>query len=236
MASASFPDRDVVVLFGGNAKGAYQNDTWEWSGSQWTLMNIPGNLPSPRFGHCLAYDSSRLKVVLFGGHNGISRFNDTWEYDGVTWTPVTLSSGSPPNPRYHAAMAYDPVRGEIVLFGGNPSDEAPRSEETWVYKVTGTSATWSLKSPSTHPSARNAAAMVFDYGRGVILLHGGQVGSPYGGSSNETYEWSGSNWSRVSTSGPSIFGHAMANDPIRGRTVLFGGWEGDYTGSKRNDT
>jgi hypothetical protein len=234
-ASLPNPDRDVVVLFGGNAGGEYQNDTWEWSGSLWTRMDIPeASRPPVRFGHSLAYDSSRRKVVLFGGHNGSFRLNDTWEYDGVTWTQV-FPSGSL-TPRYHAAMAYDPVRGEVVLFGGNPADETPYSKETWVYKVTGTGATWSRKWPSTDPTERNAAAMVFDYNRGVILLHGGQVGWPYGDSSEETYEWSGSNWSRVSTSGPSISGHAMANDPYRGRTVLFGGWEGGYAGFKRNDT
>lgn len=80
------------------------------------------------------------------------------------------------------------------------------------------------------PVARARHAMAYDSVRGVTVLHGGEV---WPSSSNETWEWNGTDWLLVSTSGPGRRAeHAMAFDSRRGVTVLFGG----YGNGTRGDT
>lgn len=56
-----------VLLFGGKsaASGAASvlGDTWEWNGTQWSLLSVTG--PAPRLGHQMVYDATRNRVVLF---------------------------------------------------------------------------------------------------------------------------------------------------------------------------
>ncbi len=63
--------------------------------------------------------------------------------------------------------------------------------------------------------------MAYDSVRGVTVLFGGWDGLSIFG---DTWEWDGSSWTQVSSSGPSArYEHAMAYDSARGVTVLFGG-------------
>jgi len=64
--------------------------------------------------------------------------------------------------------------------------------------------------------------MAFDSQRGRTVLFGGKDdSSPFG----DTWEWDGSTWTQVATTGPSPrFAHAIVYDSQRARTVLFGGY------------
>jgi len=77
--------RGVTVLFGGYYYDSsiwcdwepcnthqYYSDTWEWDGSQWTERPVTG--PPPRFGHAMAYDSTRQVIVLFADTPGSRRW------------------------------------------------------------------------------------------------------------------------------------------------------------------
>jgi hypothetical protein len=80
------------------------------------------------------------------------------------------------------------------------------------------------------PPARYSAGAAFDSDRGVLVLFGGWSGSPLG----DTWEWDGSTWRQAATTGPQPRNApAMAYDPLRHRTVLFGG---DSNGAPRSDT
>ncbi len=61
--------RGVTVLFGGLRYPNVFDDTWEWDGTTWTQLAIPG--PPPRQRHGMAYDTARGVTVFFRG--------DTWE-------------------------------------------------------------------------------------------------------------------------------------------------------------
>jgi len=78
---------------------------------------------------------------------------------------------------------------------------------------------------STGPAARSLHAMAYDSQRGRTVLFGGwshNSGTNYNFA--DTWEWSGSVWVQVATTGPSArYRHTMAHDTQRGRTVLFGG-------------
>jgi hypothetical protein len=71
-------------------------------------------------------------------------------------------------------MAYDPAIGEMVLFGGDATDFL---DDTWSYD----GSTWTEKSPTTSPPAREAASMAYDPAIGKVVLFGGfGAGGPYG--------------------------------------------------------
>jgi hypothetical protein len=63
--------------------------------------------------------------------------------------------------------------------------------------------------------------MVYDSSLQLTFLFGGAVA---GANKNDTWQWNGEAWTQLADSGPSPrFSHAMAFDPGRNRTVLFGG-------------
>jgi hypothetical protein len=81
----------------------------------------------------MVYDSVRGKVVMFGGYywsNGHVFYDETWEYDGVNWTQVATVSN--PDGRNGHKMAYDSVRGKVVMFGGFDSSYSYLND-TWEY-------------------------------------------------------------------------------------------------------
>src|SRR5262245_34131059 len=74
--------------------------------------------------------------------------------------------------------------------------------------------------PVSGPLPSERAAMVFDSGRGVVVLFGGYPSAELAA----TWEWNGTMWTQRASGGPvRRFGHAMAYDAARGVTVLFGG-------------
>ena len=78
--------------------------------------------------------------------------------------------------------------------------------------------TWTRQ--ATVPSARYDPAMAHDSQRGRTVMFGGYNSTFLG----DTWEWNGSSWTRVSSTGPSArYDHAMAYDTQRGVTVMFGG-------------
>lgn len=200
--------RNVCVIFGGSDPEGYRDDTWEWDGTTWIQRFVPG--PSPRAAHCLAFDPIRGVTVLFGGGDYTTTSGETWEWNGSTWTFRT-SQG--PGPRASAAMAFDPDRGVIVLHGGQ-SETGDLLGDLWEWD----GSVWTQRS-SAGPG-RAWHSMVFDRDRHVAVFFGGFAPQTAG----DTWEWDGQVWSQRATSGPAArSAHALAYDPIRRETLLFGG-------------
>ena len=87
---------------------------------------------------------------------------------------------------------------------------------------------WTQQLPTSSPSPRQGARMVYDPVHQQTVLFGGcaqsQNGACVAAAGQETWLWNGLNWSLGSTSGPSPrFLHSMAWDPIRQKIVLYGG-------------
>src|SRR5256885_2383232 len=74
--------------------------------------------PPVRVAPGMAYDPAGGVVVLFGGYQGCYHCNlhDTWTWDGVNWKKQRPAT-SPPK-RDSMGMAYDALRGQVVMFGG----------------------------------------------------------------------------------------------------------------------
>ena len=144
-----------TVLFGGeDSTGVLLKDTWVFNGTTWTHLN-PATSPGIRRDHAMVFDPATGQVLLFGGESTTSPLTplgDTWVWDGTNWTPVA-SSG--PNPRRGSAMAYDPVRNRVVLFGGY--DGTTLYGDTWTWN----GSSWQ-QMPATGPSAREYASASFD--------------------------------------------------------------------------
>lgn len=140
------------------------------------------------------------------------------------WSVISPSPASPaPGARNRAAMAYDAARGVTLLFGGYNGTATPLSD-FWSFNGTG----WQQLGGAM-PAARWGHGMVYDTRRERLVLFGGFQPSPGNPvpdaiGLSDTWEYDGFGWTQVASTGPSPRGYfGMAYDPIRQRTVLFGG-------------
>jgi hypothetical protein len=207
-----------TILFGGHQYGGNTSlTTWAWNGSVWAARSQAA--PGPRFGAAMAFDSARGQLVLFGGGTGGNAVSgETWTWDGAAWT---VRSAAGPVPRQQGSMAFDPARGRMVLFGGSDTLTLV-APETWEWD----GAAWSRRATGGL-AARARAGMAYDPGRGRIVLYGGSR-APSNFSTNwdlgETAEWDGNAWSVSTPTVPAARTNAaVAYDPARGETILFGG-------------
>lgn len=156
------------------------------------------------------------------------------------WTrPIDDASPNPLTLADHA-MAYDSLRGKVVLFGGtHGGNQANQSigGATWEWDGT----TWKQMAKSSWipmaagPSPRYGHALAYDSLRQRVVLFGGRTFPPGAGNRylDDTWEWDGAAWNQVVNAGPSArSNHAMVYDSARGRIVLYGGFDG----SGKSDT
>jgi len=135
--------RGVMVLFGGTSDSAYLNDTWEYDGSQWYLVETSVSPPA-RVLHEMAYDPERATTILFGGeikteydgtqylHNTV--YGDLWEYDGQKWRQI--QAAEMPSPRTRFSMSYYPLEKAVFIVGGNdggPTSTSGTNGDAWLY-------------------------------------------------------------------------------------------------------
>jgi hypothetical protein len=165
----------------------------------------------------MAYDSALGVSVLFGGSTSSGLSADTWEWNGSSWTRLNVAASPPP--MVWTAMAYDSMRSRLVLFGAF-NQFGLWVSETWEFD----GSAWTQQHPASAPSPRTGPAMAFDSIRSRTVLFGGRD-STTGVRQNDTWEWDGGTWSRIATAAAPYarFWHSMAFDPIRDRTILFGG-------------
>jgi hypothetical protein len=168
----------------------------------------------------MAYDAGRDEVVMFGGRIPLeeTRFDDTWILTGDTWQQ-RHPAASPPA-LAGVSMTYDPVRDEVVLFGGERDDaHSTLSDETWVWD----GATWVERHPATTPPARSRAAMAFDPELGAVVMFGGDIGY---NRLDDTWVWNGTDWRELTdASGPLPMSDSGMTS-FDGGVVLFGGYGG----------
>jgi hypothetical protein len=148
----------------------------------------------PSFGFAMAYDEARKEAVKFGGAGAAGNLAETWVLRSGGWQKLAPATSPPANGS--PAMAYDPVREEIVMLAAGV---------TWTWN----GVTWTQKAPTSSPSARSYATMCWDAARQEMVLYGGHNGSTALG---DTWTWNGTDWTQKSpsTSPGARVGHAMA--------------------------
>ena len=161
---------------------------------------------------------------------------DGWLWLGESWAPLP---GAGPSRRTDAAMANDPGRPESspLLFGGRSHSgeggcgegQTTSCDDTWILS----GATWEQLSPPTIPPRRDlhALAPTAAGAESRVLLFGGSSTTQdifrtvSRSALGDTWEWDGDDWHErvVDPAPPARWGHGLAFDRGRGRTVLFGG-------------
>ena len=203
--AAMASDGAGVILFGGG-NSTTNVQTWRWINGAWTLL-APPQSATGRAAHQMAYDVARARVVLFGGSSSPAPTNDVWEWTGSTW--VVRNVKVSPTHRT-AAIAYQPLRGRSLLFGGSTNDVWEWDGSAWIERF-----------PATVPGPKNNASLIGTR-EGALLFGGGPIDG------NETWTWNGTTWTKRTTATvpASRFGASLAYDSLRNRVVMFGGATG----------
>jgi hypothetical protein len=136
--------------------------------------------------------------------------------------------------RTSSNLAFDSERQVTVMFGGRVPGYNIMLSDTWEYGQSYSA--WNRVTTLHYPPARFWAGMAYDVSRKRTVLFGGRQEL---GSSvtifNDTWEYDGTDWSGISTphSPPAQDAMAMAYDPCRQKTVMFGlnGDTWEYDGS-----
>lgn len=128
-------------------------------------------------------------------------------------------SAKHPGARWGHALVYDPVRNEIVLFGGS-RERGVYLDDTW---------TWDGKSwhhrNVVGPRSRGFAAVAFHEAKDTVIIHGGRGSgrSTY----SDTWEWDGESWQNIEKEGPYRSDHhQMVYVADDNQLLAFGGWNG----------
>ncbi|MGC4119832.1 MAG: kelch repeat-containing protein [Myxococcales bacterium] len=215
-----------TVLFGGATSGGASvlGDVWTWDGAEWTQCTPqPATSGSPEVlsGACMAYDPGRERLVIFGGLtpsvSGSRSRSDTWEWDGATWRRFPRTSG--PTGREYCAMAYDPERETVVMFGGIDDDDLGTTisfGDCWEWD----GATWTPVSSTLAPTARWGHSLTAVPNLGLVLFGGESLNGP----SAETWVLEPTGWrsDKGATPPPGRYLHAAAYDPARGVVIVAG--------------
>jgi hypothetical protein len=246
-----------VLLFGGGLAGTDYNgrgislafaDTWEWdpTAGAWAQL-APAKAPSARHDSALVWDSKRSRAVLFGGmqkdqaDGDGTPMQDTWEWDPAKpgWTE-RKTTGAEPSARYGHAMAYDPVRGLIVLVGGGDSNTGNSSSDLGqdaladVWDWDPIAGTWAQRLNGSEPNllaGRIYASLVTDASQGRLDLVAGLVWQESTASALASAELWQLDPAKATFSNPTPprnapsgrYRHAMAFCPVTGKTYVFGG-------------
>jgi hypothetical protein len=210
-----------LVLFGGSSAApglggsVILGDTWAFDGSSWKQLNPPTAPPPSEYA---AMASAGDLLVLFGGLNsGGSYFSTTWAWTGTTWGPAPGDTSVVDlYARFGAGMAR--LGSAVMMFGGfvDTTDEQVDYDDTWVWSGTG----WTLAGegylgpdPGVAPSPRDSAAMTTALNS--VLLFGGVFAGVDGQSAlGDTWTWTQSGWTHVSTPGPSARWGAAITGPL----------------------
>ncbi|HEY4176379.1 MAG TPA: kelch repeat-containing protein [Kofleriaceae bacterium] len=226
LAYANFGGEGHTYMFGGGVGTVPTfvgtKDLWRLdlgASPQWTKMDLTG--PAERMNAMMAFDAKRRRIVLFGGTSatvGGERLGDTWELDDSGWTLVATSG---PTARQGAAVAYDPIRHVVLVWGGLADGATKTSskivDDLWEWN----GATWTSHDDLTFkPPGRQGARFAWDAARRRMVL--------WGGDDNGTWEWDGTAWSFVPAFEiPAARTYAMFSPVADGNLAMHGGLVGN---------
>ena len=234
------PARHRMLVNGGTSL-TYDtyNDAWALSldhAPVWTKLVTDAVRAPIRSRASDGFDASRHRLVVFGGAGkGVGSRNDTWLVDlrkDPVWSALA-TLGTPPRPRNLHVSAWDPVRDQLIVFGGlDDSGVIPQAlGDLWALSFARGTPTWSQVVPAgPAPPARFSSQLVYDTSRDRFLLIGG---STLRESFDDVWELRMAPspvWRRLSPAGASpgaLDGHMCQYDPARDRVLIVGAVDND---------
>jgi len=161
-----------VLLFGGITTDDWNPsaELWRYTPAldTWEPLTPEGSVPEARYAAAAAFDTRRGEMVVCGGEGLAGELSDCHAYSPSrnAWRPLP----SMPLPRRDFAMAYDPVLGELYVFGGktqwrDQGDLLALRGDTWV--------TLTAQGVEGAPGPRYGHALQFDVKAGQLVLMGG---------------------------------------------------------------
>ncbi|MCI4372942.1 MAG: hypothetical protein L3K02_04800 [Thermoplasmata archaeon] len=130
------PVDNYTIVFGGCTSFACpgpDGSTWKYSNGTWAALS-PSTHPAARVYYGLSYSTLAQTVLLFGGSTvptaATGALADTWNFTGGNWTSLTSSLTTSPPRLAYLEMAFDPLDGYTIAYGGQYSN-ATYSNETW---------------------------------------------------------------------------------------------------------
>ncbi|MCC6763048.1 MAG: hypothetical protein IT293_00150 [Deltaproteobacteria bacterium] len=225
-------DRQKILMFGGESRDVltlptYLDDLWELDLPSATWREVSSaDGPDGRSGYAAAYDAKNKLLVIYGGlrpdlpgpTDDLQR--NVWAYDPAADHFDLIGTISADRGVVQAAMAYDPIRQDWVVFGGRDDDQAYAS----------TVVRGSLVHPAHSPAARVGHTMVWSSSLGGVLLYGGQSfdDRQFGAVFGDVWLWDGTDW-QLLASGPTRYDHGAVWDAFFDKLILFGGVDVDGT-------
>jgi hypothetical protein len=176
------PTIGAALLFGGCGSPAADGgcgpkpavSTWSFVGGNWSSV-VTDLTPAEGPGEQLAYDPSDQVLVLIGASASTTE-STTWSFGSDGWNGGNASALPQEN---YSAVAYDPLLGGVVDFGGGIVRstglmEAP-TNATWIYQA----GVWRDLSPPLSPSDLTDASLVYYPPTDSFLLLGGESADEY---------------------------------------------------------
>lgn len=200
----------VVLVFGGylqQPQAGYDNTTFTY-GTAWAAPPLPIALDAGSLSG--AWDPDRAIGLVAGPGTTSGAPVRTYRWSGAMFQLTAAG----PSARTSPLVAWD--RSEIILAGGQLSGFNPPPTDTWSWN-----GSW-MSRASGAPFPRYWAAMAADP-QGLVLFGGRTPMSTLPRS--ETWLWRSGAWTQAAPASmpPAVEIHAMAYDPRRRSTLLYGG-------------
>ncbi|MGE3174591.1 MAG: hypothetical protein AB7O97_18310 [Planctomycetota bacterium] len=177
-------------------------ECWRGDGEVWRPAPAPA-LPPQSIVGAMIHDPVRDRMIALARDTSVT----TFEFDGARWQQIPTAQA----PSFLGPIAFDLARELVVMVAGTVTWEFDGAQ--WLPVV-------------TNPSLPSGGPMAYDVHRGTMVMFGGNASSPTAAVLvDETWLYDGMGWRQAQprTRPPARTRAALAHDPVRGRTVLFGG-------------
>jgi hypothetical protein len=228
-----YPAAEIMVVFGGtynDGSNHYLNDLWVYAcqANLWMEILPTGTPPSQRASHIAVLRTDNDSMIVAQGDSGDL---DIYVLDLATWAWSSFTPTYNPNPmtgRFpyaHSAGAYDPVNDQLIVVGGQFSEDV---NSYGCYALDLTNHVWTRKasvSDSTDPAGITDNRAVYCSGKVSICGDYGTIGLD-DRLTGWTYTVADDSWAQFVFQGTTQpvrrYGHSVCLSDI-GSLLVFGG-------------
>ncbi len=239
-------DRQEMIIFGGTPDvpmNCTSDGTREFSAETWIYDDPCGSweqvdaAPSARGRHAAAWGAGSMYV--FGGRYREQAGGEYTLYDDILqfevasrrWSALDVE-GARPAARAMSALAYDPRRERLWLFGGNVATSGLRYEpldDLWSFDLG--EGTWQQHITEEAPEPRLFHSMLYDESRDWLVVFGGGNETAFDNfptyfANVWAYDIEAGTWTEIAEGGTGPLGRfwsSFVHEEQSDRYVVFGG-------------